>query len=244
MPSPARVESVQTPDGTFDLLVWLPDGGTGPGLLLIQEIFGVSDYIRAVADDLAALGYVVGAPDLFWRLEPGFQAKHDEEGLKRSLEMVSRFDVTQGVTDAAAALHRLAALPEVEDGLGVIGFCLGGTIAYFLAAQADMDVVVSFYGSGVPDNTDVLDRIDIPVQFVFGGSDSYIPRDQVAKVEAAAAGQPNVEMHVEEDAGHAFHNRKSSMFHMPEPAARTWQRTEEFLRRHLPTRHHQATPAS
>jgi carboxymethylenebutenolidase len=244
MPGPARVESVQTPDGSFDLTVWLPDGGTGPGLLLIQEIFGVSDYIRSVAEDLAALGYVVGAPDLFWRLEPGYQAKHDQEGLKRSLEMVSRFDVAQGVTDAEAALERLAALHEVEDGLGVIGFCLGGTIAYFLAAQASMDVVVSFYGSGVPDNTGALDRIDVPLQFVFGGSDSYIPRDQVAKVEAAAAGKPNVEVHVEEDAGHAFHNRKSSMFHMPEPAGRAWQQTEEFLRRHLPTRHHQATPAS
>jgi carboxymethylenebutenolidase len=224
--------------------VWLPEGGTGPGLLLIQEIFGVSDYIQAVADDLAGLGYVVGAPDLFWRLEPGYRAKHDEEGLKRSLEMVSRFDVAQGVTDAEAALQRLAALHEVEDGLGVIGFCLGGTIAYFLAAQASMDVVVSFYGSGVPDNTDALDRIDCPVQFVFGGSDSYIPRDQIARLEAAAAGKPNVEIHVEEAAGHAFHNRKSSMFHMPEPAARAWQRTEEFLRRHLPARHHQATPAS
>jgi carboxymethylenebutenolidase len=241
---PSRVESVETPDGSFDLTVWLPEGGTGPGLLLIQEIFGVSDYIQAVADDLAGLGYVVGAPDLFWRLEPGYRAKHDEEGLKRSLEMVSRFDVAQGVTDAEAALQRLAALHEVEDGLGVIGFCLGGTIAYFLAAQASMDVVVSFYGSGVPDNTDALNRIDCPVQFVFGGSDSYIPRDQIARLEAAAAGKPNVEIHVEEDAGHAFHNRKSSMFHMPEPAARAWQRTEEFLRRHLPARHHQATPAS
>jgi carboxymethylenebutenolidase len=244
MPGPARVESVQTPDGSFDLTVWLPEAGTGPGLLLIQEIFGVSDYIQAVADDLAGLGYVVGAPDLFWRLEPGYRAKHDEEGLKRSLEMVSRFDVTQGVTDAAAALARLAALQEVEDGLGVIGFCLGGTIAYLLAGQASMDVVVSFYGSGVPDNLRALDQIDCPVQFVFGGSDSYIPRDQIARLEAAAAGKPNVEVHVEEDAGHAFHNRKSSMFHMPEPAARAWQRTEEFLRRHLPTRHHQATPAS
>jgi carboxymethylenebutenolidase len=241
---PSRVESVQTPDGSFDLSVWLPDAGIGPGLLLIQEIFGVSDYVRAVADDLAGLGYVVGAPDLFWRLEPRYQAKHDEEGLKRSLELGSRFDFPQGVTDAAAALQHLAALPEVEDGLGVIGFCFGGTIAYFLAAQADMDVVVSFYGSGVPDNTDLLDRIDMPAQFVFGGSDAYIPRDQVAKVEAAAAGKPNVEIHVEEDAGHAFHNRKSAMFHMPEPAARAWQRTEEFLRRHLPTRHHSGTPAS
>jgi len=244
MPSPSRVESVETPDGSFDLPVWLPADGSGPGLLLIQEIYGISDYIRDVAEDLAGLGYVVAAPDLFWRLEPGYQAKHDEEGLKRSLEMGSRFDARQGVADSVAALDHLAGLPEVEGGLGLIGFCLGGTIAYFVAGQTEVAAVVSFYGSGVPDHLDVLDRIDAPVQFHFGGSDPYIPREQVAKVEAAAASKPNVEMHVEEDAGHAFHNRKAPMFSMPEPAARAWQRTEEFLRRHLPTRKHETTPAS
>jgi carboxymethylenebutenolidase len=239
----SRVDSVSTTDGSFGLQVWLPESGTGPGLLLIQEIFGISDYIQAVAEDLAGLGYVVGAPDLFWRLEPGFVADHDQDGLTRSLEISARFDAEQGVADAAVALDHLAALPEVDGGLGIIGFCLGGTIAYFLAAQSNPDVVVSFYGSGVPDSTDALDRIASPVQFHFGGSDPYIPRDQVARVEAAAAGKSNVEIHVEEDAGHAFHNRKSAMFHMPEPAARAWQRTEEFLRRHLPARQ-PATPAS
>ena len=239
----SRVESVPMADGSFGLQVWLPESGAGPGLLLIQEIFGISDYIQAVAEDLAGLGYVVGAPDLFWRLEPGFVADHDQDGLTRSLEISARFDAEQGVADAAVALDHLAALPEVDGGLGIIGFCLGGTIAYFLAAQSNPDVVVSFYGSGVPDSTDALDRIASPVQFHFGGSDPYIPRDQVARVEAAAAGKTNVEIHVEEDAGHAFHNRKSAMFHMPEPAARAWQRTEEFLRRHLPARQ-PATPAS
>jgi carboxymethylenebutenolidase len=234
---PSRVESVEVPEGSFDLPVWLPDGGTGPGLLLIQEIYGISDYIRDVADDLAGLGYVVAAPDLFWRLEPGFDAKHDEEGLAKSLEMGQRFDAEQGVADSIAALGHLADLPEVEGGLGVIGFCLGGTIAYFVAGQAEVAAVVSYYGSGVPDSLDVLEQISSPVQFQFGGSDPYISRDQVARVEAAAAGKPNVEIHVEEDAGHAFHNRKNPMFHMPEPAARAWQRTEEFLQRHLPTRH-------
>ncbi|HEY2688541.1 MAG TPA: dienelactone hydrolase family protein [Streptosporangiaceae bacterium] len=234
---PSRTESVETPDGSFDLTVWLPAEGAGPGLLLIQEIYGVSDYIRAVADDLAGLGYVVGAPDLFWRLEPGYQAAHDDAGLTRSLEMGSRFDAAQGVADSAAALEHLASLPEVEGGLGVIGFCLGGTIAYFLAGQIEVGAVVSFYGSGIADNLDTLDRISSPLQFHFGGSDPYIPRDQVARVEAASAGRDNVEIHVEEDAGHAFHNRKAPMFHVPEPAARAWHRTEEFLQRHLPTRH-------
>ena len=102
----SRVEQVQTPDGAFDLTVWLPEAGAGPGLLLIQEIFGVSDYIRAVAGDLAALGYVVAAPDLFWRIEPGYQARHDEAGVARSLQMGGRFDVEKGAGDCAAALAK------------------------------------------------------------------------------------------------------------------------------------------
>lgn len=230
----SRVEQVSTPDGSMDLPVWLPAAGTGPGVLVIQEIYGVSAYIRAVAEDLAALGYVVAAPDLFWRLQPGYQAAHDEAGLQASLAMGSRFDFEQGVADAAAAVAQLRELPEVDGGTGVVGFCLGGSIAYFLAAQGGLDAVLSFYGSAVPDSLGLLDQITAPVQFHFGGSDPYITRDQVARVEAATAGRPNLELLIEEDAGHAFHNRKAPMFYNPEPAARAWQRAEDFLARHLP----------
>ncbi len=229
----SRVVQVPTVDGSFDLTVWLPEAGTGPGVLLIQEIFGVSDYIRAVAEDLAGLGYVVAAPDLFWRMKPGHQAGHDEAGLQESLALGSRFDFEQGVADAALALAQLRALPETSGGLGVVGFCLGGSIAYFLAAQGGLDAVLSFYGSAVPDSLDMLDQISVPLQFHFGGADPFIARDQVARVEAAAAGRDNVELLIEEEAGHAFHNRKAPMFYNPEPAARAWQQAEDFLRRHL-----------
>ncbi len=94
--------------------------------------------------------------------------------------------------------------------------------------------MVSFYGSAVPGQVDVLAGISAPIQLHFGGADSYIPRDQVALVEEAARGRENAEIHVEEDAGHAFHNFKAPMFHQPEPAARAWRRTEDFLARHLP----------
>jgi carboxymethylenebutenolidase len=231
----SRIEKVGTADGSFDLTVWLPEAGQGPGILLIQEIFGVGEYIRAVAGDLAALGYVVAAPDLFWRLKPGHQAVHDEKGVAESLELGSRFDTEQGVDDAAAALERLAALPEVAGGLGVIGFCLGGSIGYFLAARGQVDAVVSFYGSEVPGHVSALAQISAPIQFHFGGKDPYISRDQVARVEQAVGTSQNAEIHVEEDAGHAFHNRKAPMFHHPEAAARAWRRTEEFLARHLPS---------
>lgn len=231
-----RVEPVPADGGTFDLSVWVPDGGSGPGLLLIQEIYGVSDYIRAVASDLAGLGYLVAAPDLFWRIKPHHEAAHDQAGLEESLALGQQFDAAQGVRDCLTALRTLASLPERRGGLGVLGFCLGGSIAYLVAAQAPVDVLISFYGSAVPDSPDLLGQISAPVQFHFGGSDPYIPRDRVRVVEDAAARYPNVEMHVEEDAGHAFHNRKAPMFYQPEPAARAWQKAEEFLRRHLPVR--------
>jgi carboxymethylenebutenolidase len=233
-----RVEQVSTPDGSFDLTVWVPEDGSGPGLLLIQEIYGVSDYIRAVAGDLASLGYVVAAPDLFWRLQPGYQARHDDAGLASSLDMGARFDFAQGVADSVTALGALAALPEVDGGIGIIGFCLGGSIAYLVAAQTPLDVVISYYGSAVPDQLGLLDQISAPVQFEFGGSDQYIPRDRVRAVQEAAAGRPNVQLTVEEDAGHAYHNRMAPMFSQPEPATRAWQRTVEFLRQHLPARRH------
>jgi carboxymethylenebutenolidase len=229
-----RTESVTVPDGSFDLPVWLPESGRGPGLLLIQEIFGVGPYIRKVGADLAALGYVVGAPDLFWRLRPGWAPEHDDEGLTQSMELANRFDAEAGVADLEAALDHLAALPEVSGGTGTIGFCFGGTMGYLLAAQAKPAVLVSFYGTGVAGNLDRLGDIDCPAQFHFGGADPYIPRDQVAAVEQAVAGHSGMEIHVEEEGGHAFHNHESEMFYQPEQAARAWRLTEEFLARHLP----------
>lgn len=229
-----RAEQVATHDGPFDMTVWLPEAGHGPGILLIQEIYGVSDYIRAVGDDLARLGYVTGAPDLFWRLKPGYQARHDEEGLRESLSISSRFDWDKGIADAGQALRHLSGLPEVTGGTGIMGFCFGGTVAYLLAARDDPATAVGFYGSGIPDNLDALDRIHCPVLFHFGGSDPYISRDKVARVEEAARGRLNVEIHVQEEAGHAFHNRMAPMFYEPEPAARAWEITEAFLRRTLP----------
>ncbi|TQL95167.1 carboxymethylenebutenolidase [Actinoallomurus bryophytorum] len=230
----SRVEQVAVSGGAYDLTVWPPDRGSGPGVLLIPEIFGVSDYIEAVAEDLAGLGYVVAAPDLFWRLHPGWRAAHDEEGVRSSLELAQRFDFEQGVADSAAGLRHLTDLPEVGGEVGIVGFCLGGSIGYFLAAQNAAAAVVSFYGSAVPDRLELLDAIERPLQFHFGGDDPYIARTEVAKVEEAVRTRANAEIHVEERAGHAFHNRMAPMFYVPEPAARAWRRTEDFLSRHLP----------
>ncbi|MES9536690.1 dienelactone hydrolase family protein [Actinomadura sp. NPDC000600] len=225
-----RIEKVVVPDGEFDLRVW---GTRGPGILLLQEIFGVGDYMEAVAEDLVALGYVVAAPDMFWRIEPNWTTAHNEDALPKGMSMVSQFDWEKGVGDAVAALAVLKGLPEVGKA-GVLGFCFGGTLAYLVAANAEVDAVVSFYGSGVPDMLDQLDAIQAPTQFHFGGDDAYIPREEVAELERAVEQKDHMEIHVQEDGGHAFHNRKAPMFYQPEPAARAWRLTEEFLARTLP----------
>ena len=77
-----RTDQVVVDGGAFDLHVWLPESGTGPGVLLIQEIFGVGAYIRAVGERLATLGYVVGAPDVFWRIQPNWESDHTPEGVE------------------------------------------------------------------------------------------------------------------------------------------------------------------
>ncbi|QKG24631.1 carboxymethylenebutenolidase [Actinomadura verrucosospora] len=225
---------MKVPDGEFRLHVWTPESGRGPGILLIQEIFGVGEYMDAVARDLTAMGYVVVAPDMFWRIEPDWTTAHSEEALPEGLSMVSRFDWDKGPDDVEAALEALKGLPEVDGRVGVLGFCFGGTLAYLLATRAEADAVVSFYGSGVPAALGALDAVRSPLQFHFGGADDYIPREDVAAVERAVAGRDRMEIHVQEDGGHAFHNRKAPMFYQPEPADRAWRLTEDFLRRHLP----------
>jgi carboxymethylenebutenolidase len=232
---PTRTEKVAVDGGSFDLHVWLPPQGSGPGVLLIQEIFGVGDYIKAVAARLARDGYVVAAPDLFWRLSPGWAAHHDEAGLTASIELVGRFDLEQGVTDAVAAFGRLRGLTEVRGGAGVLGFCLGGTIAHQVGAEGAPDAVVSYYGSGVADTIGRLADIECPALYHFGGKDDYIPAEQVERVVAAveASGRDDVRVEVQPGAGHAFDNHEAAIFHDANAAAAAWAVTETFLAEHL-----------
>jgi carboxymethylenebutenolidase len=232
--SSTRTDQVTVDDGSFDLHVWLPQAGQGPGILLLQEIFGVSAYIRAVADRLAGLGYVVGAPDVFWRIQRNWEANHDETGLNESLAMITKFDFISGVADCVASLERLRAEPEVHGGTGVMGFCLGGLLTYQVAAATDPDVAISYYGSNIAAGLDLAGSITCPIQFHYGESDPYIPIDQARAVEATFASRDDAEVYIHEGAGHAFDNHEAAMFHNPEAAAAAWGLATGFLARNLP----------
>jgi carboxymethylenebutenolidase len=230
-----RTDTIEMPDGgTMDAYVALPRAGRGPGVMVMMEIFGVGDYIRGACDRLAELGYVAMAPDLYRRTRPGVQFGKGQEALQEALAAVGELDVPGAIDDAIVALAALRALPEVRGQTGVLGFCLGGTIAFGVAVGADPDTLVAYYGSGIPEMLGHADRIECPALFHFGAEDQYIPLEQSQRVAQFAASRPGWEVHIQPDGGHAFDNWDNPIFHQPEPAARAWELTREFLARTLP----------
>lgn len=232
--STLRTDRVACGDaGDMDLHVWTPDRQPRAAVLLIQEIFGVGPYIRAVGERLAAAGYLVGAPDVFWRFAPNWEAGHDAQGLGASLEKVGQLDFPAAVTDLSAALAHLAGQPGIESAPAVMGFCLGGTLAWAVSANADPSVCVSYYGSGVPDMLGMIEQVTCPTLFHFGSKDAYIPNQGVDAVGAAIAGREGFVLNVEQ-AGHAFDNHESEMFYDEGAANAAWAKTMAFLGLYLP----------
>ncbi|MGA7989525.1 MAG: dienelactone hydrolase family protein [Candidatus Dormiibacterota bacterium] len=232
-----REERIRAEDGhEFTGHLVIPDAGTGAGIIVIQEIFGLTDYIKGVCTRLSGLGYVALAPALYSRIEPDVALdERRPDSLPQAFGMMQRLDVPRAVGDAVAALDHLRTVPEVRDArAGIIGFCLGGGIAYLVAADADPDVAVCYYGSAIPSALDKADSVRCPVLFEFGDADEYISAEQREAVRVAFAGRPHTEFHVHSGANHAFDNHNAAMFHHPEAAARAWEETKAFLGREFP----------
>src|SRR5689334_15161638 len=131
MPTRTRTEHIAMPDGgEMSAYVALPARGRGPGMLVLMEIFGVGPYIRRAAERLAELGYVALATDLYRRTAPAAEFPHDQEGLERAFRASGQLDQEGAVEDSLVALEHLRTLPEIQPAVGVLGFCLGGSLAY------------------------------------------------------------------------------------------------------------------
>src|SRR5205814_6439727 len=173
MPS-TRTETITAADGgTFTGHLTLPDSGHGAGVLLLQEIFGVGDFLKAKASDLAELGYVVLCPDVFWRVEPGIALPHDEAALQEAFGYMTRYMTEvpdeKKIADLGGALEHLRSLPEVAgQKVAAMGYCLGGFLAYQLACHYEPDAAVSYYGSGIADRPDDAKNLTCPIILAFG----------------------------------------------------------------------------
>ncbi|TDW76203.1 dienelactone hydrolase family protein [Kribbella pratensis] len=204
---------------------WGSAEADAPGILLLQEIFGVSDYIKERAADLHALGYYVIAPEIYWRLDDTELDESSPELLQRAMGIVGRLDWDLAVKDALAALRYLQARGE---GAGVVGFCFGGGLAFNVAALSHPDVLVSYYGSALKNLLELTPQVTAPTLHHFGNTDTFLD------VDAIVPGLGDAEIHRYDGAGHAFDN-PLPMFHNADASALAWRRTEDFLARHLPT---------
>ena len=217
---------------TFSGYLSLPPTGRGPGIVLIQEIWGVNEHIRALADQYALDGYVVLAPDLFWRLAPRVELAYDEAGSARAVELYRAVDTAQAAEDVASAVATLRGRPEVAGKVGTLGYCLGGQMAFRAAALAQADAAVCYYGGGIANHLDLAPRVTMPILFHHAEQDALIPPDMVAAIKAAFAGRSNAVFADYPGVGHGF-NCWGRPNYDQQAAALAHGRTLEFLARHL-----------
>jgi carboxymethylenebutenolidase len=218
--------------GSFDGYLALPPAGSGPGLVLFQEIFGVNAHIRAVAEQYALDGFVVLAPDVFWQQERRVELGYDGADMQKALAMMGKIDppsIGRDITDSVAALR---ARPEVGTRkVGAIGYCMGGRLAFTAAAIAGVDAAVAYYGGGIHNQLDLVPRIGGPIQFHYAELDANISAEAVEKVRAAVAGKP-AEVHTYPGANHGFNCWARGAYHAPS-AALAHGRSLQFLAQHL-----------
>ncbi|NRT55050.1 dienelactone hydrolase family protein [Sphaerotilus uruguayifluvii] len=230
----SRWTSLPLEDGSLDAFVALPPAGRGPGLLLLQEIFGVNAHIRGVAEQYALAGFVVIAPDLFRRQATRVELGYVGEDRERALTLMRDLSRDQAEADMGVALAALRAMPECTGRVGALGYCMGGRLAFAAAALCGVDAAVCYYGGGIaaqPDLAALAERITVPVQFHHAGHDPSIPPEAVAAVRGAMTRAPAVaqaEFHDYPQAQHGF-NCWARAAHDPASAVLAQGRSLVFL---------------
>lgn len=216
----------------FDGWLALPPAGRGPGLLLWQEIFGVNAHIRTVAEQYALDGFVVLAPDVFWRSAPRVELGYDGADRQRAMALMQGHTGADALADIAAAMAALRARTEVGGAkAGSIGWCMGGRLAYLAAATAGADAAVAYYGGGIQQQLDKAAAIRCPMLFHHAGRDDHIPPDAVQRLRDAMQGK-DAEFHLYVGATHGFNCWARASYDAPS-AALAHGRTLQFLAHHL-----------
>ncbi|HEX2654374.1 MAG TPA: dienelactone hydrolase family protein [Xanthobacteraceae bacterium] len=191
------------------------------GVVVVQEIFGVNTHIRSVCDRFAALGYTAVAPSLFDRFARNFQSGYSPDEIAEARKLMANIDWTKLLDDTGAGVDALRSIGPVA----VIGFCMGGSVAFLAAARIEgLAASIAFYGGQIARHGD--ERPHCPVQMHFGEKDEGIPMSDVTTIRGK---RPDCEIYTY-PAGHGFYCDQRASFHA-ESAMIAWGRSLEFLER-------------
>jgi carboxymethylenebutenolidase len=199
-----------------------PNGKPKGGLVIVQEIFGVTNHIKRIADQYAARGYEVVAPAMFDRVERNVTLDYSE--IEKGREYMRKLEWPNTLADVQAAAN------EVRDtgSVSVVGYCWGGTVAHVAASDLALDAAVSYYGGGV---AKMLDKKPLcPIMYHFGDRDASIPLPDIEKIKAA---NPKSPVHVYSGAGHGF-NCDERASYSADDAESAFERSLDFLHEQTP----------
>ena len=190
--------------GEFDAYLALPAGGYGPGIVVLQEIFGINAVVRDVADWYAAHGFVALAPDLFWRMERNVELTDKGDDWNKALAFYQRLDEAKAVDDSAAALEFLRHHTACSGRAGAVGFCLGGNLAYLLSVRFKPDCAVGYYGVSIEKSLNEAQNLASPLMLHIAGDDKFCPPEAQAAIHEALDSNPLVTIHDYPGEDHAF----------------------------------------
>lgn len=208
----------------LDAYVARPAGNPIAGLVVVQELFGVNAHIRSVTDNYARDGFLAVAPALFDRFERGVELKYEGDDMGRAMGFAKRLNFDDLVKDAGAAVAY--ARSETKKKVGVIGYCLGGSVAWLAACRLKIEATVGYYGGQIAQH--VSEEPRCPVMLHFGRQDTHIPQEAVSKIQAA---HPEVSIYLY-DAGHAF-NAEPRPSYDAKSAKLARERSLAFLKKNL-----------
>ncbi|WP_295561950.1 dienelactone hydrolase family protein [uncultured Sphingomonas sp.] len=235
MTATSRTITIDTLDGKgrFDTYVAEPASTPRAAIVVIQEIFGVNAGIRSKCDRLAADGYLALAPDLFWQIAPGVELDPDvPDQMQRALDLMGQFDQDAGIRDIEATIRTARGMLAEGGKVGVVGYCLGGRLAFMTAARTDVDASVGYYGVGIDGLLGEAHAIAHPVLLHIPQEDHFVDKDAQARMHAGLDDHPKVTLfdYPGEDHGFAteFGQRRSD-----ESAQLADQRTASFFAAHL-----------
>lgn len=190
--------------GSIPAYVAKPEGAPRGAIIVIQEVFGVNPGIRQKADDWAAKGYLAVAPDVFWRQQPNVDLDPDvPEQFQQAIALMMAHDFTLGIQDVEAVIHWIRREAGVAR-VGIVGFCMGGRVAYMAATRTDIDASVSYYGGGIDGMLNESHAIARPLMLHFAGADGFIPPASLEKIHDALDGNPHVTIHEYAGLDHGF----------------------------------------
>jgi carboxymethylenebutenolidase len=220
-------------DGSFGGYLASPASERGPGIVVIQEIFGVNRVMRDIADGLSSRGFFALVPDLFWRIQPGVElTDRSDAEWQQAFGLLQKFDIAKGVDDIQAAINFLRVIKGATGKVGALGYCLGGQLAYLTAARTDSDASVGYYGIRIQDQLDEAKTITHPLVLHIAEADEYTPPAAQKKIIAALKPNPKITLYTYAQMDHAF-ARVGGKHYDKANADLANVRSQTFFRQHL-----------